>query len=412
MNKKSNITIDLFIALRYLRGKKRNRLLSAISFISVLGIAVGVMALIIIISVMNGFENDLREKTLSAKPHIMIENSEGEFIEDSKEIIEKIKGMGVVKDIFPTIRAQALVMNSVGVSGVELVGLDFSDENALERIEKLIENKSEKERNLPQSEGIYIGKELAKHLGITKGERIKILLPDGVQTPFGYFPTVRTFKTIGIFSSGIYQFDSTAVFISLDSAKGLLSTKYDATSIDIYIDDIFEADKIAELLKPLAKGLKIRTWSEMNKHLFAALRLEKVAMFSILLLIVLVAVFNITNTLIMTVIEKRGDIAILKSLGATGKKIMRIFMLEGLITGMIGTMSGAFIGLLLCYLLEKYEIVKLDDTVFYTSHIPVDIDFLTVFLIVASSIILSYLSTIYPAKYASKLKPAEVLRFE
>lgn len=405
--------LSLFIALRYLRGKKRNRLLSAISLISVAGISVGVMALIVIISIMNGFERDLREKTLSTKPHILIEGKNGEYIEKYDEIVEKIRTSGLVKYVFPTMRIQALMLTSSGTSGVEIVGLDFSDDEALSRVKRLLKNElNENQKSLQSNREIYVGKELAKHLGISGGDEIKIMLPDGVQTPFGYFPTVRRFKTAGIFSSGIYQFDSSAVFISLDSARDLLSAGNVISSIDVDIGDIFKSDEVAKSIGSMAGGLKIRTWKEMNRHLFAALKLEKIAMFSILMLIVLVAVFNITNTLIMTIIEKRGDVAILKSLGASGKKIMRIFMIEGLITGFIGTFSGAGLGLFLCFLLEKYEIVKLDDTVFYTSHIPVDVNVLSVFLIIAVSFLLSFLSTLYPAKYASKLKPAEVLRFE
>ncbi|MBI5375825.1 MAG: lipoprotein-releasing ABC transporter permease subunit [Candidatus Schekmanbacteria bacterium] len=408
---------DLFLALRYFKGKKRNRLLSAISLISVLGITIGVMALIIIISVMNGFQRDLREKILIAQPHIMIQKSGGGLIDHWEDVVKKAKGFRGIKGVYPVIRTQAMALSISGATGLELTGIDSSDAFSRERIEKITssaiaESIKSSENNSGNDKGIIMGRELARSLAVSTGDMVRIMLPEGRVTPFGNVPTVRKFRVKGIFQSGIYQYDMATAYIDINDARDLLGISNSVTNIDIELKDIFSAGETASVLSGSLQNMRVRTWEEMNKHLFAALKLEKIAMFSILLLIVIVAVFNVANTLIMMVIEKRGDVAILKSIGASSREIMRIFMIEGLLTGFIGTFAGSGLGLLLSFLLEKYEIVKLDDTVFYTSKIPVDVEPLTVALIIVSSLALSFLSTLYPSKYASKLNPAEVLRFD
>lgn len=409
-----SLSCDIFLALRYLRGKRKNRLLSAISFISVAGITVGVMALIIIISVMNGFQRDLREKILSAQPHIIIKNRDGIPISGYREIMENAGKLRDVESVYPIVRTQAMAMSLSGSTGTELIGMDFSDTKSRKRVERLMGKISGFDFNAGGAlKGIILGKELSRNLGVGTGDMVRIMLPDGRVTPFGVMPTVRRFKVSGIFQSGIYQYDMATAYIDIGDARGLLGIGDSVTSLDMEVSDIFDAERTASELTPLLGGdIKVRTWKEMNKHLFAALKLEKVAMFSILLLIVIVAVFNIANTLIMTVIEKRGEIAVLKSLGASQIQIMRIFMLEGLFTGFIGTFAGSGLGLILSFLLQKYEFLKLDETVFYTSKIPVDMDPVTISVIVFSSLLLSFLSAIYPSIYASRLNPAEVLRFE
>lgn len=404
---------NLFLALRYFKGKKRNRLLSAISLISVLGITIGVMALIIIISVMNGFQRDLREKILIAQPHIMIQKAGGGLIEHWEDVVKKAKELDGIKGVYPVIRTQAMALSISGATGLELTGIDSSDAFSRERIQKITSSAiAESIKPSGNDKGIIMGRELARSLAVSTGDMVRIMLPEGRVTPFGNVPTVRKFRVKGIFQSGIYQYDMATAYIDINDARDLLGISDSVTNIDIELKDIFSAGETASVLSGSLQNMRVRTWEEMNKHLFAALKLEKIAMFSILLLIVIVAVFNVANTLIMMVIEKRGDVAILKSVGASSREIMRIFMIEGLLTGFIGTFAGSGLGLLLSFLLEKYEIVKLDDTVFYTSKIPVDVEPLTVALIIVSSLALSFLSTLYPSRYASKLNPVEVLRFD
>jgi len=408
-----SLRCDLFLALRYFKGKKRNRLLSAISLISVLGITIGVMALIIIISVMNGFQRDLREKILIAQPHIMIQKAGGGLIDRWEDVVKKAKELRGIKGVYPVIRTQAMALSIAGATGLELRGIDSSDAFSRERIQKITSSAiAESIKPSGNDKGIIMGRELARSLAVSTGDMVRIMLPEGRVTPFGNVPTVRKFRVKGIFQSGIYQYDMATAYIDINDARDLLGISDSVTNIDIELKDIFSAGETASVLSGSLQNMRVRTWEEMNKHLFAALKLEKIAMFSILLLIVIVAVFNVANTLIMMVIEKRGDVAILKSVGASSREIMRIFMIEGLLTGFIGTFAGSGLGLFLSFLLEKYEIVKLDDTVFYTSKIPVDVEPLTVALIIVSSLALSFLSTLYPSKYASKLNPAEVLRFD
>ena len=413
---------EFFIATRYLKSKRRKKFVSIITLISVGGVALGVMALIIVLSVMGGFEKDLREKILAAKPHILIQKKDESPIEGYQKYIENLKRIKDVSSVSPVIRGQALLTSDFGALGAEIAGIDLTDKKhygRLIRSIKAVDNsllKKSSIENKMQGQGkryIILGKELSSALNVSPGGRVKMISPIGKATPVGMIPIIREFIVAATFETGIYENDSSLAYISLRDGDDFFQMKGGVSGIEMRVNDIFGAGGIAlEARKLSGDFFEIRDWMEMNRHLFSALKLEKVAMFAILLLIIIVAVFNIASTLIMIVMEKGKEIAILRSMGAAKKEIMRIFMIEGVITGLVGTTIGVFAGVLISLLLAKYQFVKLDESVFYITNIPVSMDFTTIALIAVSSVILSFLSTLYPSWYASKLDPVEALRYE
>lgn len=415
---------EFFIAARYLKGKRRKKFVSTITFISVAGIAVGVMALIIVISVMNGFENDLREKILAAKPHIIIKKKDESPINNYQKITNDLQKVSGVISSSAVINGQVMLVSGSSSLGVEVMGIDIDNKLHYKKLIETIKMGNYGRLKKPAlgkdnqtsdkaKHYIVLGKELAATLNILPGDRIKMISPIGRATPVGMVPVIKEFYLAAVFESGIYEHDSTSAYINFDDGDDFFQMKGGASAIEVRAADIFKANEMASGIRKILGGsYDVRDWMEMNQHLFSALKLEKTAMFAILLLIILVAVFNIASTLIMIVMEKAREIAILRSIGATRNEIMRIFIIEGVITGLVGTSLGVIAGVTLSLLLSKYQFVKLDETIFYITKIPVLMDIPTVILIAVSSIGLSFLSTIYPSWFASRLNPVEALRYE
>ncbi|MEW6614246.1 MAG: lipoprotein-releasing ABC transporter permease subunit [Thermodesulfobacteriota bacterium] len=410
------MSYEFFIGLRYLKAKRKQTFISIITLISVGGVAVGVMTLIVVIGVMSGFKEDLTSKILGYYSHIVVlKQSEG--LDDYEEIIKKIEKVKRVKSATPFIYTQAMLSSKSGSLGVALRGVDPKTIGKVINIGSNMKEGSllnlEGHDNSADYPGIIIGKELSRNLGIFYGDTVNLISPMGVMTPMGMVPRMKKFKIVGIFESGMYEYDSSFLYISLKNAQDFINMPGVVTGIEVKTDDIYKVKEIASrIVRDLGYSYWTKDWMEMNRNLFAALKMEKITMFVILVLIIMVAAFNIVSTLIMVVMEKNKDIAILKSMGATASSIMKIFIIEGLVVGVTGTLLGTIGGYALGFLLSEYKFIKLPSDVYYISTLPIRIDSLDSILIAISAIGISFLATLYPSWQASKLLPAEALRYE
>jgi lipoprotein-releasing system permease protein len=425
------MSFEFFISLRYLRAKRKQIFVSIITFISIAGIFLGVAALIIVLAVMNGFETDLRNKILGINSHVVLMQYTGAMKGYQKVMNEVEKVEGVVAST-PFIFSQAMLKNEGRTSGVILRGMSVDSAFKVINLGKMhegnIEYLSEKERSTVELgkdksmlPGIVIGKELAKNMGLLLFDPVNIISPMGISTPMGMVPKMKKFVVVGIFDSGFYEYDSTLAYVSLRDCQDFLNLGEQVTGIEIKVNDIYKANIIAKSIeRKLGFPFWARNWMEMNKNLFSALKLEKRVMFIILSLIVLVAAFNIICTLIMIVMEKNKDIAILKSMGATSASIMKIFVYQGVIIGAIGTLMGCIGGLAVALNLEKLSVSIenlfgfkiLPGDVYYLSQLPSQVNYSDVVIIIIGTMLICFLSTIYPSRRASKLDPAEALRYD
>ncbi len=395
------MSFELFISLRYLRAKRKQIFVSIITFISIAGISLGVAALIIVLAVMNGFETDLRNKILGINSHVVLMQYTG-AMRNYQTVMNEIEHVEGVVASTPFIYSQAMLRNEGRTSGVILRGISVDSASKVINLGKMHEGNmdylSEKQRStlgytkdtstLP---GIVIGKELAKNMGLLLFDPVSIISPMGISTPMGMVPKMKKFVVVGIFDSGFYEYDSTLAYISLSDCQEFLNLGEQVTGLEIKVNDIYKANIIAKSIeKKLGFPFWARNWMEMNKNLFSALKLEKRVMFLILSLIVLVAAFNIICTLIMIVMEKNKDIAILKSMGATSGSIMKIFVFQGVTIGAIGTLMGCLGGLAVALNLEKISVSVenlfgfkiLPGDVYYLSQLPSQVNYSDVAIIV------------------------------
>ncbi|MCF8109879.1 MAG: lipoprotein-releasing ABC transporter permease subunit [Desulfobacteraceae bacterium] len=410
------MAFEYFIGSRYLRSRQKTGFISFITVLSVAGVTVGVMALIIVISVMTGAESYFKTKILGVEPHIVIRSYDG-AIEDYAGVIDSVKDRGQVESAVPFVETQAMLRSSGGMSGAILRGLDPSfkgtgimgfSESDLE--EKLVPTAGDSGE--PAMPGIILGKNLAGRLGVRQGDTLYLISPRGMMSPAGHIPSMKRFRVSGFFESGFFEYDSSLAYIHMQTAQGLLKIGDAATGIGVRISDIYKAHRVADnISKSLGYSYMATDWMEMNRNFFSALKLEKTAMFVILTLIILVAAFNIASTLIMMVMSKTRDIAILKAMGATEKSIRRIFVFKGLVIGGVGTVIGTVLGIAGCFLLEKYQFVDLPGDVYYFTTLPVEVRFFDVAAIIAAAMVICFLATLYPARKASRLNPVEALRY-
>jgi len=420
---------ELFIGLRYLKAKGKSTFVSIITFISIAGVALGVTALIVVLSVMTGFEEDLKDKILGTNAHVVVLKS-GNEMEDYGQLMEKLKGFSGVVAATPFIYSQVMLSSGSSVSGVVLRGIDTKTDirvtnlyrsivqGRMSNLEKPILPPDGKEPALP---GVIIGQELAKNLNLYLGDTVNIVSPMGNITPFGMIPKTKRFRVAGIFNTGMYEYDATLAYTGLREAQAFLSMGDAVTGIQLKVKDVYKSGEIAgKINQGLGPPYIARDWMQMNKNILFALKTEKVVMFIILTLIVLVAAFGIASTLFMVVMEKTKDIAILKSLGATSASIMKIFVLEGLIIGTAGTIIGLIGGLVIALNMESivnfvqnltgFELFSKD--IYYLNRFPSQVVPSDVLIISVTAILISFVATLYPSWQGSRLPPVEALRYE
>lgn len=392
---------ELFISWRYLATKRKEKFISLISLISVAGVAIGVMALIVVIAVMTGFDKDLRDKIVGNYSHITVSAYNG--IESSKyiRIADEIMSNPHVLKLSPYVQAQVLVKEQDRYFAVGLKGIEPALESGVTSINKYLI----KGRLDDLGDGsVIIGKELAAYLGVGIGSDLLVYSAQGKQ---------NNLKVAGIFNSGMYDYDLNLIFTDIKTAQGILGLKDKFSAIAVKLDDLYAADKVrSQLIRTLGFDYSLKTWMEANQNFFAALKLEKLTMFIILALIVLVASFNIASTLVVMVVEKTRDIGILKAIGMPSRQIRKIFTYQGILIGGLGTFLGTAAGIILCLLLKKYQFVKLPQDIYYLDRLPVSLAWSDITLIILAALAITLISTIYPAAKAAGFKPVEALRYE
>ncbi len=406
------MSFEYFIARRYIRAKQKHAFISLSTFLSTAGIAVGVMVMIVVIAVMSGADTQLKTKMLAITAHGVIMRHGGGF-RNYQKILDTIKANKDVEAAMPYIYSQVILRSMSGLSGSILRGID--PETAGKVItplkEAMLKELSAKKGNLALAPKIIIGKELASILKVKKGDQVSVMIPGGSGRP-DRVPSVKRFEVAGFFDSGLYEFDKVMSYISLKEAWTMLGKSRGITGIEIRVKDIYRADTIIrKIVSELGRAYWGQDWMRMNHNIFSAIKLQKTVMFIILVLIILVAAFNIASALIMMVMGKTRDIAILKAMGATDKSIKKIFVYKGMVIGAIGTFTGTGLGFILCYILKTYKIIDLPTDVYFFSRLPVSLRFSDVAIIIITTLVICFFATLYPARKASKLNPADAFRY-
>lgn len=401
---------ELLVAIRYLKAKRKQAVISLITVISIVGVAAGVAALIIALAINAGFAEDLQKKLLGAQAHISLLSRNRAGISDYLRVTREAEQVPGVRFAAPAVFQTVLISSGVQNKGVILKGIIPEMES---RMSALSDNMVEGSIKDFTEDSIIIGKELAAALGAFKGDRVKILSAETRLTPLGGVPRSRTFEVVGLFSSGLYEYDTSWVYVPLSAAQRLLGLNDVASTIEVKINDIYQAKTIGRrIIERVGGDLEFTDWMTMNQSIFQALRLERVVMFITIGLIVLVAALNIVATLIMMVLEKTRDIAILMSMGATKDNIRGIFILQGVVIGVVGTAFGVVIGNVVCYFADKYHLISLAPDVYTIAYVPFKAGLLDSAIVAAAAILISFFATLYPSAAAAKLQPVEALRYE
>ncbi len=404
---------ELHIALRYLLARRKQAFISVISLISTLGVAVGVTALVIALALMTGLQGELRDRILGAGAHVYVWKRDGLGVDYRKEVA-RLRALDGVVGAAPAILGKALLRTERGDAFVTLKGIDPVLESEVTDLGRSMtagrvgDLEPRSEQDVP---GILVGVDLAKDLGLSVGDSVTVLTPEGTLSPMGMMPRARRLRVGGIFRLGLYEFDAASGFVSLGMAERLLNTT--PSLVELRVADFYAAPAIAErLAATLGPEYSTQDWADMNRSLFSALWLEKMAISITIGLIVIVAALNIIASLVLLVMEKSRDIAILKTMGATRRSITIVFMLQGLLIGVVGTAVGAGLGLTLCWVADRYKLIQIPADVYQISHVPFVVQPWDFAVVVAAAIVICFLATIYPSRQAARLDPVQALRFE
>ena len=428
------MSYELFVSIRHLSAKKSQKFISLNTWISIAGVGLGVMALIVVIAVMSGFSKDLRDKILGTNSHIVVSNMNQSMVENYNDILKKIRSMKGVTAAAPFIMNQVMLINGDRVSGVVARGIDPDSEGVVSDLGKNMISgalfdlkvkpnhfKNIKSRREKKRAGIILGKELSRRMGVGVGDIVSMVSPVSRVTPVGLIPRMKLFKVVGVFESGMYEYDANLSFILLKSAQKFFSMKNGISGIEIRVADIEQAGDIASIIqKELGFPYLVRDWMRMNRNLFSALKLEKIVMFIILILIIFVAAFNIVSTLFMLVMEKAKEIAILKSMGASCTSIIKIYSYQGLVIGLVGTLLGCAAGFVIVPNLNEivgfievvFGIEAFPSDVYYLDSLPSKIQYMDSLLIIIFSVVICLAASLYPAWRASKIDLVDGLRYE
>lgn len=410
---------EWFVSWRYLKRRKGNFFLSAVTLIAVLGVAVGVGTVVVVLAVMNGFDRELEEKITGNLPPVIVEREGG--IKNYNQVISELQKMSRVTSASPFIQRQGLLQYGGRISGFSVMGIDVNRQDTVNGISRILKYGSfdlgQKVRlegkKRVETSGIIIGRELARRLGVTVGARVKCISASFSKKSGTLVPSLVEYEVTGVFVSGMYEIDSTLAYVSLESGRKLCKIGDSVDGIEVKLDDIYKARELSrEIELKLGPAFSASSWMERHRNLFSALRLEKTTMFVILALIILVAAFNIASTLIMMVMKKTKDIGILKAIGVSNFRVMCIFILEGMLIGLFGVLLGVTGGFILCTLLAKYPMIQLPSEIYLLDRLPVVMSAGDFISIGAVAFFLSFLATLYPSWKAACINPVEALRYE
>ncbi len=409
------LPFELFLALRYLRARGRRTNLSLFVWIGIGGVFLGVTALIVVLAVMTGFQDGIREKIIATNPHILVLDSTGRGVGNFQVLAERVREVGGVKSAGPFVLQQALfTAPGGGATGGLLRGADLVDPAVRADLTRQIKLGSLEGLDRPGSPpGILLGRELARTLGVTPGDAVTVLSPRGAMTAVGMVPKMRRFMVAGLFEGGMYEYDASLAYASLVAAQEFAGLGDRVTGIEVKLDDPFAAKTVGRAIAArLGFPFWVRDWMEMNRNLFAALQLEKLALFVIVTIIVLVAAFAIIGHLVLLVAEKRKEIGILKAMGAPAGSIAAIFLSVGMLIGVVGTAAGSCVGWALIWIQNTFKVIRLAGDVYQIDHLPMKLTGIDFGLVVGATLVISFLATLSPARRAATLTPVEVLRYE
>ena len=403
---------ELFVAIRYLLARRKQAFISLISLISVIGVSVGVMGLLIALALMTGLQTEVRDRLIGSAAHVSVLKAGG--FEDFPAEIKRIRGLRHVTGAAPVILGLGLARSGHRDLPVTLKGVVPELESSVTEVENKLQAASLRALEVPEGRaaGIVLGVDLAQNLGVYVGDSIQVLTAEGVLTPFGVQPRPRVFNVVGVFRLGLFEYDSTYGFIHFDVARNMFHSSK-APFLEVRVDDLFKAMEVAAAIpSQLGSEYTAQDWTDVNSSLFSALWLEKMAISITVGLIVLVAALNIIASLTLLVMEKARDIAILKAMGSSAASIRRIFVLQGLIIGVIGTCAGALTGYTLIYILDRFKLIQNPIDGYQIAYVPFRLEPLDFAVVVIVALLVCFVATIYPSRQASKLDPAEALRYQ
>jgi lipoprotein-releasing system permease protein len=406
---------ELQVALRYLTARRKQAFISVISSISVLGVVVGVMALMVALGLMTGLQREIRSRILGATAHLSVFKSRGDTFDDYREVVERLRKAPRVQGAAPALYGKGLLTSGTASAVATLKGIVPAEERTVTELGNQVEDGTldvlaGADEGMPP---ILLGRDLALALGVAVGDVLTVTSPQGRLSPMGVLPRVGKFKVAGTVRSGLYEFDAQWAYLPLAAAQRLFGQADRASLVEVKIDDMYAVRDAAEgILRTLGEGYVTSDWIQMNQSLFSALWLEKTAIGITIGLIVMVAALNIVASLILLVMEKHRDIAILKTMGASARSVTRIFMMQGLIIGIVGTAVGASVGYVLTLVLTRYKLIRVPADVYQMSYVPFRVLPLDILVVIVGAVLICFVATLYPSRQAAKLDPVQALRYE